>query len=172
MQPLPLSPSVYAAIFAEAVQSWPNEACGVIVGPREAPEEQRFVRFDNLQDRLHAADPEAHPRDARTAYAMDSLRLSRLLREIESRGEVLIAVVHSHPQHPSYFSATDRAAASSPFGGPTWPDAAQLVVSVYDREPRELRAFAWDGADWVERPLGGLPPLPGPPPGARILGDV
>lgn len=169
---LPLSPSVYAAIFAEAARAWPNEACGVIVGPVNDPEEQRFVPFDNLQDRLHSMDPESHPRDARTAYAMDAFRLDRLIREAESRGEALIAVVHSHPQHPAYFSNTDRAAATSPFGGPTWPEAAQLVVSVYEREVRELRAFAWDGADWPERPLSGLPPLPGPPPGARILGDV
>lgn len=168
---LTLTHALCDALFDEAIAAWPNEACGVVIGPRDDPHKQRFVRFDNLQDRLHALDPEAYPRDARTAYAMDPLRLDRMLRDAESRGEALIAVVHSHPQHPAYFSATDRVAAA-PFGAPSFPEAAQLVVSVHDRVVRELRAFAWDGADWVERRLGGVPALPGPVPGARILGDL
>ena len=168
---LTLTPALCEAIFAEAIAAWPREACGVVLGLPEKPETLRFQRFENLQDRLHALDPEAYPRDARTAYAMDPLRLDRLVRETEARGERLVAVVHSHPQHPSYFSRTDQAAAA-PFGSPSYPEALQLVVSVYDQTVRDLKAFGWDGQGWPERALSGLPPLPGPPEGAAPLGEV
>lgn len=173
MSPLPLSPALYAALAQDAVEAWPREACGVVLGPPDAPERWSYLHFDNLQDRLHGLDPQRYPRDARTAYAMDPLRLQRVVDAAEARGEALIAIVHSHPQHPSYFSATDRAAAA-PFGLPSFPGAAQIVVSVYDREIRDLRAFSWDAEaeDWPERPIRGLPELPGPPPGATIYGEV
>ena len=171
MRPLQLSPSALADLFFEARATWPAECCGVIVGLPDAPQTARFQRFDNLADRLHALDPERYPRDAQTAYSLDPLKLERFLDQAASQGEILLAICHSHPQHPAYFSATDRAAAS-PFGAPTWPHAAQIVVSVYEREVADAKAFGWDGADWVERAIADLPELPGPPPGATIYGDV
>lgn len=160
-----LAPKAVEAAFDEARRCWPREACGILLGRPEEPSGMYFVAFENLQDRLHAADPEAFPRDARTAYAMDALRLERTVDAAAARGEQLIAIVHSHPQYPAYFSRTDRAAAS-PFGFPTWPHALQVVISVYDAVVRDLKAFGWDGEDWTEVPLGGLPPLPGPISGA------
>lgn len=158
------------ALFTEAVGAFPSEACGVVIGRRATPASARFVRFDNLADRLHALDPERYPRDSRTAYVLDPLKLDRMVSEAQERGEDLLAIVHSHPQYPAYFSATDRAAAS-PFGFPSYPDAAQVVVSVFDGVVRDLKAFAWDNTteDWLELPVTGLPPLPGPPPGAHRL---
>lgn len=171
MRPLELPEAAVSALFDEARAAWPRECCGVLVGAPDAPETARFQRFDNLADRLHALDPERYPRDARTAYALDPLKLERFLDAIAAEGQILLAICHSHPQHPSYFSATDRAAAA-PFGAPTWPDAAQIVVSVYDGQIADAKAFQWRGADWVERPMKGLPALPGPPPGASVYGDV
>jgi proteasome lid subunit RPN8/RPN11 len=165
---LRLDPETWEAIFAECRRCHPEEACGIVVGTPSAP---AWVRFDNQANRLHQADPQAWPRDARTSFSMHALQLQRRIDEAEAGGGRLWAVVHSHPQHPSYFSETDRRAAA-PFGAPTFPDAVQVVVSVYDGEVREVRGFVWDGADWPEVALGGLPPLPGRPPGARILGDV
>lgn len=165
-----LPPHVTEAMLDEARACWPREACGVIVGG-PSREGWRFVRFDNLQDRLHAADPVAWPRDARTAYSLDPLKLQRLVDQAESQGEALLAIVHSHPEHRAYFSRTD-AAAAAPFGQPTFPGAAQVVVSVVGGEVREVKAFRWDGSGWPEAELEGLPPLPGPVAGLRPLGDV
>lgn len=168
--PLVLTDSLCEALFAEARAAFPREACGVIVGPPGEPAALRFVRFDNLQDQLHAQDPEAHPRDARTAYAMHPLKLQRLVDAAEARGHALVAIAHSHPDHPAYFSRTDQAAAA-PWGTPTYPQTTQLVVSVFGGEVRDLKGFAWDGQGWAERPLAGVPALPGPPPGARIYSE-
>lgn len=169
---LDLAPEVVTALFAEASACHPREACGVILS---GPAGQRFERFDNLQDRLHARDPDRYPRDARTAYALDPLRLQRLVDQAEAQGGALLAIAHSHPEHPAYLSATDRAAAA-PFGAPTFPAAAQVVVSVYGGQVVQLRAFRWAGegelGTWEEVPVRGLPVLPGPPPGAREHGEV
>lgn len=166
LSPVSLSGSVFDAMFAEARACFPDECCGVVLA--DAFGLQRFVRFDNLQGRLHAADPERHPHSARTAFAFHPLKLQRLVDQTEGDGGSLVAVVHSHPQYPSYFSRTDKASAA-PFGAPTFPDAAQLVVSVFDGEVRDVKAFSWDGDDWPERPLEGAPTLPGPPEGARPM---
>ena len=163
-----LAPETLEAAFAEARRCWPREACGIVLGRPGQPESSYFVAFENLQDRLHAADPASFPRDARTAYTMDALRLERTVDAAVAGGEKLIAILHSHPQHPSYFSQTDRAAAC-PFGFPTYPDTLQIVISVYDRVVHDLKAFSWDGADWQEEVVHGLPPLPGPPAGAAPL---
>jgi len=140
----------------------------VVVGRPADPESWRFERFDNLVDRLHAVDPERHPRDARTAFALDGLKLQRLLDDCAERAEELVAIAHSHPEFPAYFSATDQAAAA-PFGAPSYPEATQLVVSVFGGEVREVKGFSWQEGDWVEHPLAGLPELPGAPAGAKPL---
>ena len=54
----------------------------------------------------------------------------------------LKAFYHSHPNHDAYFSAEDKAFAS-PFGEPTFPGTAQIVVAIYDRAVKEMCAFAW-----------------------------
>ena len=160
MPPFTLAPAVVEALFAEARARFPREACGVVIGRPGDPGSQVFHRMDNLADRLHEQDPTAFPRDARTAYAMHPLKLERLVTAAEARGEALLAICHSHPDHPAYFSATDQAAAS-PFGAPSYPDAVQLVVSVFGGEVRDLKGFVWDGAGWPEvcRFAAWCPPL-------------
>jgi proteasome lid subunit RPN8/RPN11 len=165
---LALPASVAAALFAEAEACWPRECCGVVIGLAAVPQSLRFVRFDNQADALHAADPVGFPRDARTAYVLDALRLQRLIDAAEADGEGLVAICHSHPECPSYFSETDQRSASA-WGSPSWPDAVQVVVAVFDGAVAECRGFKWDGTGWPEVPLTGLPELPGAPPGAQRL---
>jgi proteasome lid subunit RPN8/RPN11 len=57
----------------------------------------------------------------------------------------LAAFYHSHPDHDAYFSAEDIAQAT-PFGEPSYPEALQIVLSVYGQEVRSVRAFAWSPA--------------------------
>jgi proteasome lid subunit RPN8/RPN11 len=170
MRALHLPSPALAELFSHLSACFPDEGCGVILGSVSDAEVARFVPMPNLQGRLHTMDPMAYPRDARTAYAMDPLKLQRLIDAAEAQGEALLAIVHSHPGHPAYLSATDIAAAT-PFGLPTFPDAAQVVVAVFEREIAEVKAFWHDGEAWVERPVSGLPTLPGPPAGAKRLGE-
>ena len=59
--------------------------------------------------------------------------------------------IHSHPGHEAYFSEEDKAFAT-PFGEPTYPDNAQIVISIYDRVVKQISAYAWeqDQEDFVE----------------------
>ena len=150
---LRIKKSSWLAVCQHARQTFPEECCGVIIG--EEPGGREDVRpIDNVQNALHAKDPQAYPRDASTAYFMDARQLLALLREVDEKKLVLRAFYHSHPQHEAYFSGEDRARAMFD-DQPAYPGTAHLVVSVYDREVREARAFAWadDAADFKPVPL-------------------
>ena len=54
-----------------AEKDYPNEACGIVIGPKGKPNAIGVFPIPNLQDELHAQDPERFPRRATTAYQMD-----------------------------------------------------------------------------------------------------
>lgn len=135
-----------------AVDEYPDECCGVIVtGPASM---LHVLRVRNVQDELHEKDPATYPRTARTAYVGHPADLRSALELAEQPGASLAAFYHSHPDHDAYFSAEDTAQAT-PFGEPSYPDALQVVVSVYDGRVNAIKAFAWSPADesYVETPL-------------------
>lgn len=169
MVPMILSLPSFETIRHHCEAQWPREACGLVFGGAAL----RVVPMANLADQLHAQDPVSFQRDSRTAYVMDPLKVQQLVDDAEAQGEILLAIYHSHPQHPAYFSLTDQRAAM-PFGFPTFPLTWQLVASVFERELVDLKGFQWDveSETWREGQVKGLPPLKGPPPGARELGDV
>ncbi|HEY2772809.1 MAG TPA: Mov34/MPN/PAD-1 family protein [Candidatus Binatia bacterium] len=129
---------------------YPDEACGIVVAFADGA--TRALRIRNIQDEMHAKDPANYPRTARIAYSGHPDDLRRALEVADTGGATLLAFYHSHPDHESYFSAEDTAQAT-PFGEPSYPDALQLVVSVYDRQVRAIKAFGWSARDgaYVER---------------------
>jgi molybdopterin converting factor small subunit/proteasome lid subunit RPN8/RPN11 len=136
-----LTPEERAAIERQAVEEYPAEACGVVM---VRGTERRLLRCRNIQDELHARDPQRYPRDARTAYHMateDRLAMIRL----EAEGFTPAVIYHSHVDAGAYFSETDRRQAL--LGGePIYPDATWVVVSVVERRVAALAAFRWDPA--------------------------
>ena len=151
-----IEPHALDAMERHAVEGFPEEVCGVLLA---GPTGQVVRRMTNVQNALHAADPVANPRDARTAYQFDAAELLEVSRQGDEPGWRIVLFYHSHPQHGAYFSDTDKARAL--FGGevelgPAFPGVAYLVISVYDRVVRDRKAFAWDDAaeDFVEAPFG------------------
>ena len=133
-------------IFAHARAEYPNECCGVILGPpaAEGGEGLRIVPCRNMQDEMHARDPESYPRTARRAFLLDPFEFERLLKEARGRGERLRGIFHSHPDEDAYFSQEDQDAAI-PFGDiPSFPEVEHIVVSVRDGEVRDTKSFQWD----------------------------
>ena len=138
------------AIRRQAVEEYPRESCGVIL---EQGRLRRIVRCRNIQDELHAKDPQRHPRDARTAYFIDPKDLLAIgLREGQGYGFVVI--YHSHIDAGAYFSATDKQNALMN-GEPFYPAATYVVVSVLEGVVADIRAFVWQPAarDFVECPM-------------------
>ncbi len=145
---LTIDPQAAAAMRAHAEEAFPEECCGVLFA---GPDGQVVRRMTNVQNRLHAEDPHAHPRDARTAYQMEPRELLQVNRDGDRPGWRIVLFYHSHPSHDAYFSATDKARAlwgdpSDPDAEPSYPGVAYVVVSVYDRVVRDVKAYAWDEA--------------------------
>lgn len=145
---LTLTAKAWEEIRRHAMETFPEECCGVILDKGASDQVRRCV---NVQNRLHALDPQTYPRDATIAYAMDPRELQAILRESETTGARIKAFYHSHPDHDAYFSEEDKAFAC-PFGEPAYPDSAQIVISIYDRAVKQVLAYAWDQEkeDFVE----------------------
>lgn len=146
-----LSEAIWNEISRHAQDTFPEECCGVIFSNGTI---DRVQRLENIQDQLHALDPQTYPRTALIAYAVNPKELEAAIDAAHVQGAKLKAFYHSHPNHDAYFSEEDKAFAS-PFGEPTFPGAVQLVVSIYDRTVKRICAFAWSeqGKDFVAVPL-------------------
>jgi len=146
-----LSQKSLATIEAHACDAYPDECCGLIV---ERDGRDDVVRVTNVQNELHAQDPQQFPRTAAIAYTMGPEAAPVLMRA--ERGELrLVAIYHSHPEHDAYFSAEDRTQAFGGWDEPNYPQAGQIVMSVRSRAVRATKVFVWDAAsrDFVETPL-------------------
>ena len=136
-----LTPEEIARIQAQAVAEYPAESCGVIL---TRDDERRLRPCRNVQNDLHAREPERYPRDARTAYYIDPVDLLRIGR-LEGEGFAVAVIYHSHIDTGAYFSETDRRNAMMG-DEPTYPDTTYIVTSVVDRRVEAMAAFRWDPA--------------------------
>ena len=124
-----------AELIAHARAEAPQEACGLLAGT--GAEVRRIIRCVNTS------------RTPVTRYAIDAREQLHAFRDLETNGEDLVAIYHSHPISQPYPSPTDRAEAH-------YPDAFYVLVSLRDAIP-ELRAYRIrDG--WVrEAAISSLP---------------
>jgi len=128
------------AISRQAVAEYPSECCGIVTGNASA---QRVHPCRNRQDELHARDPEQHPRTSRDAYDIDRNEMERIFSDAAGRGEQVICFYHSHIDCGAYFSQMDKEVLTV-FGEPELPEAVHVVVSVQDRQVKEVNGFRWD----------------------------
>ena len=153
-----LNETAFAAISKHAEDTYPEECCGVILGGYGNDE---VHPLDNIQNYLHERDPRTFPRNARNAYTIDHRVLELTLAKAAGRGLTFKAIYHSHPDHDAYFSTEDTDFAT-PFGEPTYPDVAQLVISVMGGKVERVAVFMWDPeadvlGDFVETALKRVP---------------
>jgi proteasome lid subunit RPN8/RPN11 len=172
-EPVVIPEDEFDAIRLYAESAYPRMICGAIL---TRGTDRRVLPLRNIQDDLHAEDPEKHPRDSRTAFYVahdDLVRLGRLEHE-----DFFVSVLYrSYTDIRAYFSGTDRRAAVSDSGSPHWPGTAYLVVSIVDGRAEDSAAFRWDSQlrDFADVPLrisrtGREAQAPkSPPPPARAL---
>lgn len=134
-------PAHLEAIYRHARAEFPRECCGYILGQGSDAE---LVTCKNVQDQLHAYDPEAFPRTAENGYNIGGKELLRLTRSLDGDQPVRI-VYHSHPRVGAYFSDEDTQAAIAA----DWP-VDYLVVDVQEHEVVEAVLFRRAG-DRYER---------------------
>ena len=140
---IPLSQENLAEIRKHSLEEYPYECCGIVIGSAESKDDDILFRCTNIQNKLHEMDPEAYPRDAKTAYNIDPRELFEIFNQIKTKGMTLKIFYHSHPDHDAYFSAEDKKMALFD-GEPTYSDAKYLVVSVYNKEVKDEAWFEWN----------------------------
>jgi proteasome lid subunit RPN8/RPN11 len=132
----PLSRDVLDALYAHAREGHPEEVCGFII----ADEEVR--RCENRQNALHAEDPIAFTRDARTAYNVGAKDLFFLDKSLRGPRPVTI-IYHSHCNVGAYFSDEDVRAAT--VDGELLYPVDYLVIDVQPSGVRGCKLFRFAG---------------------------
>lgn len=146
-------------VYAHCEAAYPEEGCGVLAGPETEAAVTIAYPCLNIQNRLHAEDPEAHPRDARTAYRIDPADLFRITRELRESNGAFKAIFHSHADVGAYFSDEDQAQAAP---------SLELSVAAFARGEglseeqvvERLRSGALDGDPEARRVRARIPGYP------------
>ena len=126
---------VVDAVLAHARAELPNEACGLLAAPRAT----------GLVRRYH---PARNALASRYAYEVHAEDLVRITYAIEADGDVLAAIVHSHPSTPPVPSARDIREAAYP--------VVLLIVGLPDGGAPSLRGWriesgrAREVSVWIE----------------------
>lgn len=98
---LEISQNFVDAILAQSRAEYPDECCGVILGPAGSGKATRLKPMINA----------AH---SPTFYEFDSKDLLALYREIDDNDEEIVVIYHSHTETEARPSRTDIAYASEP----------------------------------------------------------
>lgn len=131
-----ITQAAFDAIQAHGAEGYPNEICGIMVGPRgdgRATEARpaRNIIVERARDR-YEIDPHDH---------------IRIQRETDSAGLDIVGYYHSHPDHPAQASRFDTERA--------WAGYVYVIVSVANGKPVDANAFVAvaDGGPFRPEPL-------------------
>ena len=128
-----------ASLLAHALDGYPFEVCGVLVGRAEDRSVRRVVRVANQEQE-----------EPRVRYVIAPEDLLRIQKEARAGGDEILGFYHSHPDHPARPSETDRRIAAEGLS-----DGVIHVVVAVDGGQRATPAA------WVFRDArGGFEPEP------------
>lgn len=146
-----LGPDILPAIYAHARDTYPEECCGFLLGPRDALTVDEVRRCINEQNRYHQLDPGRFPRTAREAYYLGGTDLRFMSTSIASERPVKI-IYHSHPNVGAYFSAEDTRAAlgkePDETATPLYP-VDYIVIDAQSDHVAGAKLFRWDPAQLI-----------------------
>ena len=138
-----IPPEYFQKIRFQSERDYPNEACGILVGPKDRKELVTGIYpCQNVQDQYHTQDPVSFPRTARTAYFIDPRDLLRIQKEAREKHCETRVIYHSHVDAGAYFSEEDQRVATSE-GRPAYPGVVYLVLSVRNGKTGEMTLFHW-----------------------------
>ena len=123
------------AVRAHGAEGYPNEICGVLVGPRggRSATATEAKRARNLIVER-----------ARDRYEIDPADHLRIQREADADGHDIVGYYHSHPDHPAQASRFDTERA--------WSGYVYVIVSVANGTPVDANAFVADNDGGPFRP--------------------
>lgn len=135
-------------LYAHAQEGWPEEVCGLLLGPATESRVDEVRRCENMQNQLHAEDPVAFPRDARAGYHLGAADLFFVQRSLSGARRVKV-IYHSHVDVGAYFSSEDERAALAGGDEPAYP-VAYLVVDARKDGALGAALFEWNGRRFEE----------------------
>lgn len=98
---LQISQTIVDAILQQSRDEYPDECCGVILGPAGSDKPLRLK-------------PMANSAHSPTFYEFDPKDLLSLYREVDDNDEEIVVIYHSHTETEAYPSRTDIAYAGEP----------------------------------------------------------
>jgi proteasome lid subunit RPN8/RPN11 len=155
--PLAIPGRILNELCAHALETLPEECCGLILGKAGAPFGQ-LVRCRNEMTRRHLADPVAHPHDGRAGFWMNERDYLHAQELGQAAGDIVTAVYHSHVGVGAYLSELDLEYAEHPLF--PFPDAHQIVIAVDERRVVGLGLFSREA---VGKPFSGRSLVSGGP---------
>ena len=132
---LTITPEIRAHIEAHAIETYPHECCGVIVGHSTGLMAGRVAdgRVGVAAHRTGNLNTER----ARDRFTLDPKDFLRIDTEARKLGLDIIGIYHSHPDHPAQPSETDRAAA--------WEGYSYVIVAVNMGAVGDFHSFELQG---------------------------
>lgn len=132
---LEISEALLDEISSHAVEGYPAEACGFLLGVEGEPRQVRQVRRGaNL-----LAD------STRDRYLIDPTDTLKAEKEAQESGMEVLGFYHSHPDHPAVPSSHDRERA--------WPWYSYLIVATTIDGVQAVRSWRLQEEGMVEDPL-------------------
>ena len=124
------------AIQAHGAEGYPNEICGIMLGPHDGHVVSEVRRARNIIVER-----------SRDRYEIDPLDHIRIQREADNAGLDIVGYYHSHPDHPAQASRFDTERA--------WAGYVYVIVSVMAGKPIDANAFVadQDGGPFRAEPL-------------------
>ncbi len=131
-----ISRTAFEAIEAHGAEGYPDEICGIMLGPQADHAVTEVRRARNIIVER-----------SRDRYEIDPLDHIRIQREADSAGLDIIGYYHSHPDHPAQASRFDTERA--------WAGYVYVIVSIEKGTPVDANAFVADedGGPFHAEPL-------------------
>jgi len=117
--------AAFEAIRAHGAEGYPNEICGVMVGPRGDRTVTEVKRARNIVLER-----------SRDRYEIDPKDHIRIQRETDDAGLDIVGYYHSHPDHPAQASRFDTERA--------WAGYVYLIVAIHSGQAVDANAFIAD----------------------------
>jgi proteasome lid subunit RPN8/RPN11 len=128
--------SAMEAIEAHGAEGYPDEICGVMLGPQAERVVTEVRRARNIIVER-----------SRDRYEIDPRDHIRIQREADATGLDIVGYYHSHPDHPAQASRFDTERA--------WAGYVYVIVSIQRGNPVDANAFVaeQDGGPFRPEPL-------------------
>ncbi len=115
-----ISHHIKFSMLEHAKSCYPNECCGFIIGHSIETSDGS----DSVKGLYYMPCNNRQQHNTRRRFLIDPDAYQEAEDEADERGQRIISIVHSHPNHSDLPSEFDRTHA--------WPGLSYIIISVYD----------------------------------------